>query len=100
MTMVTQFLSGIVPLLLRLVFMPTLDGVGAQEGMTMLHRGAFSHQLSLVSTDGSQEQLAVTDDDVLYLDLTVDQSECRRYKCMQCCTPGSGGLRGLPYIPG
>eukprot|EP00903_Cladosiphon_okamuranus_P011622 g10931.t1 len=39
----------------------------------MLHRGAFSHQLTLVSSDGSQEQLAVTLDDVLFLGITVDE---------------------------
>ena len=76
MTILRRFLSGIAPLVLRLAFMPAIDGVGAQEGMTMLHRGAFDHHLSLVGTDGSQEQLAVTDDDVLYLGLTVDGSEC------------------------
>lgn len=74
---VMRLLSGVVLLLLRLVLMHRLDAVGAQEGMTMLHRGAFSHQLTLVSTDGAQEQLAVTDEDVLYLGITVDESECR-----------------------
>lgn len=81
MSMLLRFLSRVVPLLLRLGFMLTLGGMGAEEGMTMLHRGAFSHQLTLVGTDGSQEQLAVTDEDVLYLGLTVDESECQRQVC-------------------
>ena len=75
--MLIRLLSGVVLLLLRQLLMSTLDGVGAQEGMPMLHKGAFSHQLTLVSIDGSQEQLAVTDEDVLYLGITVDESECQ-----------------------
>lgn len=78
--LIVRSLSGVVLLLLGLIFMSMLDGVGAQEGMTMLHHGAFSHQLSLVDADGSQAQLAVTDEDVLYLGITVDQSECQPSK--------------------
>lgn len=81
-TMALRLLPGVVPLLLLLISMTTLDGVGAQEGMAVLHNGAFNHQLALVSTDGSQEQLAVTDEDVLYLGITVDQSECPPYYCV------------------
>lgn len=82
--MPVRLLSGVVLVLLRLTLMPALGGVGAQEGTTMLHRGAFSHQLTLVSSDGSQEQLAVTDDDVLYLGITVDESECQPHMCVHC----------------
>lgn len=76
-----RFLSGVVLVLLRLAFMPTLEGVEAQEGAAMLHRGAFSDHLTLVGSDGSQEQLAITDDDVLYLGITVDGGQCQPHTC-------------------
>lgn len=96
--LIRRLLSGVVLLLLRLGLMPTLDGVGAQEGMAMLHRGASSHQLTLVSSDGGQEQLALTDEDVLYLGITVDESECQPvYSTSLCITIQQHHLvRALP----
>ena len=70
-----MMLSGaVLPLLLGFLSLPALD-VHAKEGTTMVHRGAFSHQLSLVGSDASLEQLALTDEDVLYLGVTVDDGE-------------------------
>ncbi|CAM9559829.1 unnamed protein product, partial [Ectocarpus sp. 4 AP-2014] len=68
-------------LLLQLLSLSVVDEVEAREeyaasstDATLIHRGAFTEQLNLVGADASVEQLALTDDDVQFLGITVDES--------------------------
>lgn len=47
----------------------------ATTSMTLVHNRAFAEQLRLLHPDASVEQLALTEDDVQYVGITVD--ECR-----------------------
>ncbi len=69
-------LSGtVVTLLLGLFSLPALNVDAEEDTAVLVHRGAFSHQLSLVSSDASFEHLALTDEDELYLGVTVDDGK-------------------------
>lgn len=60
---------------------------------TLIHRGAFTEQLNLVGADASVEQLALTDDDVQFLGITVDESESKNTSSVEdfSNTTNSGG---------
>lgn len=71
-----MFSAGTALLLLVLrLSLPALDLTGAQD-VTMVHRGAFTPQLNLVGSDTSIQELALTDADVQFLGITVDEREC------------------------
>lgn len=55
--------------------MDAREEYAASIDATLIHRGAFTEQLNLVGADASVEQLALTDDDVQFLGITVDESE-------------------------
>lgn len=70
----TALLLRVLLLLLLLFSLPSLD-FGSAQDVTMVHSRAFTQQLNLVGSDTSMQQLALTDEDVQYLGITVDERE-------------------------
>lgn len=66
---------SLLPLVLSTTYVVAQPPTAVAKDATLIHGGAFTQQLSLVGSDLSVEHLALTDEDVRYTDLTVDQSE-------------------------
>lgn len=53
----------------------------------LVYSGAFTHQLRLLGPDASVEHLALTEEDVQFFGVTVDECECRHQGLQHTAAP-------------
>lgn len=61
-------------------FLTKATGSESVANRKLVHGAAFSQQLRLLDPDGSVEQLALTEEDVQFFGITVDEGEFRHQR--------------------